>query len=740
MPAHWRIVLLAAAALGVAVAGFLAGSARVAAIDAGAFAGPPGAPVELRGFVAAVPKRSEGKVRVRVETADGRLVVEAPEPVPDLPMGAEVRAEGVVRMPEPWLRHYLSILGVQRVVAARSVALTGRRRSGLTGLLDGVRMRAEAALERGAPAPQAALERGFVLGQDDRIATATADDFRRSGLAHLLAVSGQNVVLLAALAIPLLALLGIGLRARLLCVLALIAVYVPVAGAGPSIQRAGIMGAAGIAAALASRPRSRAYALAVAALATLLVNPRAIHDVGWQLSFAAVAGIALWTHGLASLVLRALGGRGAGRLAWRRALAEGAAMTAAATLATAPLVAHHFEGAPLASLPANLLAMPAVAPVMWIGMLVAIAGQIPAIPVEPLNWVCSLLVAYIEQVAHWFASPGWALLPVAPPGRGAVAALYGLMLGAGALLASFARRRSGLRPLSLLRGSLGWRAPPRRALLAAACAAVALALVWAPGAGTDGGSGLPAGRGLEVSFLDVGQGDAILLAPPGADPLLVDGGPPGGDLARELDAEGVGRLAAVVVTHTDLDHAGGLAELLGARPIGVLLHGDPPGALRSAAAGAGVPLRRLAQGERFRLGRLRVEVLWPPEPSSAALPPPASGERNARALVLLARWRDFSLLLTADAEAEAVPIAPGDVDVLKVAHHGSVDAGLPALLERARPELAVISVGADNPYGHPTPTTLAALEGAGVPVLRTDLDGEVEVSAGADGWTAGPEP
>src|SRR4029079_3267813 len=135
----------------------------------------------------------------------------------------------------------------------------------------------------------------------------------------LLAVSGQNVVLLAALAIPLLALLGLGLRARLVGVVALIAVYVPVAGAARSIQRAGIMGAATIAATLASRPRSRWYVVLLAELVTLAINPRAPADLGWQLRFAGVVGLSLWAPGIARL---AGARRNSDRAGWRRALAE----------------------------------------------------------------------------------------------------------------------------------------------------------------------------------------------------------------------------------------------------------------------------------------------------------------------------------------------------------------------------------------------------------------------------------
>jgi competence protein ComEC len=126
-------------------------------------------------------------------------------------------------------------------------------------------------------------------------------------------------------------------------------------------------------------------------------------------------------------------------------------------------------------------------------------------------------------------------------------------------------------------------------------------------------------------------------------------------------------------------------------------------------------------------------VLWPPpELVGPAEPPPA--DPNQLALVMLARWHAFSMLLTADAEAESVPYDPGPVDVLKVAHHGSEDAGLDGLLDATAPALAVISVGAGNPYGHPSPATLAALARHGVPVLRTDQSGDVEIDVDRRGF------
>lgn len=229
--------------------------------------------------------------------------------------------------------------------------------------------------------------------------------------------------------------------------------------------------------------------------------------------------------------------------------------------------------------------------------------------------------------------------------------------------------------------------------------------------------------GMRLVALDVGQGDAILIQTGGAS-LLVDTGPPGAGIVRRLRRYGVKRLDAVFITHADLDHVGGLAELRDAFAIDRLLRADP-------LAGLGqVSQVRLVRGQRLRLGEAEIEVLWPPSTSSTG----ASVDRNARSLVLLFGWRGFKALLTGDAEAEAAPYTAGDIDLIKVAHHGSADHGLPSLLADARPELALISVGKDNRHGHPHPATLAALSAAGVRIHRTDLEGDLvlELESSAD--------
>jgi competence protein ComEC len=596
-----------------------------------------------------------------------------------------------------------------------------------------IRGRAEAALGEGMPAREAALARGFVLGQDEQIDAVTLEDFRRSGLSHLVAVSGQNVALLALLAMPLLAALGMPLRIRLLWVLGLIAVYVPLAGSGPSIQRAGIMGGLSVLATLAGRRASRLYALLLAAVATLALRPEIAADIGWQLSFAAVLGILLLAAPLREAILARTGAGTA-----RRLLAEGAALTISATVATAPLIAFHFEAVSINTLFANLLAMLAVAPAMWLGMLAAAAGQVPGFPVEAFNAVNALLLAYIAQVAAWCGRPGWAYPQVRLGAGGlivsylAIAAISILALRLGRL-----RRLARLRARTAIRPARagGVLRSGRRGIAAAlAIAAAAFALgsgLLAPGGGA--APGLPAG--LRVSVLDVGQGDAILLQPRGAPAVLIDGGPPDAGLAAKLRAAGVERLGAAVITHDQSDHAGGIRELFGALPVGWLLHGALGRPTLGEAAAAGIRSQRLAQGGELRSGRLRLEVLWPPAVLLAG--PHREEDPNRLALVMLARWRGFTMLLTADAEAESTPLDPGPVDVLKVAHHGSEDAGLAALLDRTRPQLAVISAGAGNPHGHPSPATLSTLATHGVRTLRTDRDETIVIEVGGTGSRGG---
>jgi competence protein ComEC len=743
-----RAARVAAVAAALVLCGAAVGDLRLAAIDAPAARVRDGERVLVRAHLLTMPRPGPFGSSAEVAVAGGplggaRLLARAARwaPLPrGVRVGEELRLEGRLEAigPSPGgdFAAYLRGRGVSAELLVEEVRRTGAGRGGPAGALDGMRERAERAVVAGMPAEDGALLRGMVLGQDEAIEPGLREDFRDSGLAHLLAVSGQNVMLLAALALPALALAGMRPRARLAALVALIALYVPLAGAGPSLQRAGVMGIAGIAAIASSRPASRSYALLLAAALTLAWNPRAWTDPGWQLSFAAVGGILVLGVPLAR-GLRRLGDEllprgepnraGAAARACVRVLADGVAITVAATLATAPLLAHHFGSVPLAGLPANLLALPAVAPAMWLGMVkigVGQGGEPGAAAAGALGPLAAEPVAYIAALAERCADlPGGQLaLPLRSPP--AVLAAYAVL---GVLAAATAR---ATRPLGrdLPERAARWRRLPR-ARKAALAAALALAVCAIAAPALDGAD--PPGR-LTVRFLDVGQGDATLIQHPDGTAVLFDGGPPEAGVARLLRKAGVERLAAVVATHASRDHHGGLAEVLRRFPVATLLDGgdgteDPAfRAVLAEAARGGV--RRLRATAPLTLtlagGALRVRLLSPPPRPPG--PPPE--DPNPRAVVALVTAGAFDLLLSADAESGSLlPLELPDVDAMKVAHHGSADPGLPELLDRLDPELAAIEVG-PNTYGHPAPSTLTALDRAGVATYRTDRHGTVSLT------------
>lgn len=704
------------AAVAAAIAGLMIGGARLEAIEAGALRQEPG-PVSTSGFVLTLPSESKGTTRFDLGTDGGRVLVETALPAGSLRPGEGLTVRGDLEPAPDWMATDLERRGIVMVLRADELNPDGRRRGGLAGIVDRLRNNALEALAVAVPPREAALSRGFVLGDESGIDERTAEDFRNSGLSHLLAVSGQNVVLLALLAIPFLALLGVGPRGRLAAIAGLILIYIPLAGAGPSIQRAGVMGLAGLVAMAATRAPSRAYALALAALITLGLNPRATGDIGWQLSFAAVIGIMLVTRPLQARLEPLLGDQG-----WRRSLAEAVAVTLAATIATAPLIAFHFERLPVGTLIANLAAMPAVAPAMWSGMIAVGVGQASPALAAPFNLAGSLFLGWIAQIAEWFGRPAWVVVEVSVGGpAGLVAISLLLVLGLFATLRFWRVSPAPVRPV--------------RWLPAAGLLLIALILLL-PGL-VGGGRrhlGEPPAGGARAEVLDVGQGDAILIRPADADPILIDGGPPGGDIIGALDSAGVDHLAAALLTHPDLDHYGGLLDVFGQVEVDRLLYDRAPPDLVSLARRSGADLDRVSEGEEVNDGDVSLEILWPPAesgiPGQSASGSSGKTETNLRSIVALLEWRNFRMLLTGDAEAESVPMHPGPIDVLKVSHHGSEDGGLPGLLDESSPRLAVISVGADNRYGHPVPEVLNDLAGDVVETLRTDQAGTVSIVLG----------
>jgi competence protein ComEC len=682
-----RLALVAAL-----LAAALVGQSRLHAIDATRLGPRIGHAVSSRVTLLETPRRRAFGARVATARLDGeRVLMRARRGVrwPTERIGSVLAVRGGLEA-LPDHERSLRSRGVHAQLRADQLVDTGLVRGGVAGIVDGLRARAQAALDEGVPSQQAALLRGMALGDDAGLPDGVRDEFRASGLSHLVAASGQNVMLLAALVLALCAVAGLGLHARLALVLAMIAIYVPLAGAGPSIQRAGVMGAAAVVAVLASRPAARWHALLLAAAVTLTLNPRAIEDVGWQLSFAAVVAILL----MATRLRDGLANRGL-----PSGLAEATALTGAATLGTAPLIAAHFGQASLVSLPANVAAAPAVAPTMWLGMAAAAIGQVSPVLAAPFTALAGFPAAYVMWVAH-----------VAGGVPGAQATVPVVMVAVACLLAMLAIASRRARPL------------------AAAALAAAIAIAAVVPRSQAGATTTPAG--LRITFLDVGQGDATLIQRREA-AILFDTGPPDGPILARLRRAGVRRLDLLAVTHAQDDHDGGAAAVLRSMPVGIVLDGrdgvrDGAGA-RMAAEARRRRIRLVVPraGQTLQVGGVTIRVLWPQAAPAHREP---GADPNQRAIVAEAAADSVRVLLTADAESDVLghlDLEP--VDLLKVSHHGSADPGLPAVLARLRPRLAAIEVGRNNRYGHPAASTVRALASAGAALVRTDRDGSIRV-------------
>ena len=617
------------------------------------------------------------------------------------PRGSLAKVEATIEEPRPASggfdeRAWLARQGIHVVLRARAWELIGRR-GGVAGFGDRLRDRIEDAVSSGTGGVPRGIVLGVVLGEDEGLPRTVRDDFRASGLTHLLAVSGQNVAFIVAGVHGLGWLLRLSRAVRELAVLASIGAYVLAVGWQPSVVRAGVAGVLVSLAWLAARPRDRWHFLAFGALVLLLWMPASLLEPGFQLSFAAVAAIFV-----AVPQLRRIAGR------WNApsAVADALAVSIACGLVTAPIVLVHFGRAPLYTVLANALAFPAVPLVLALGLLAGAASVVSPEAAAALAWLAGWAGAWLELVAR------------------VVARIPGAQVDARGAIAIVLIVASGWAAVPVLRRRLGGRAPAAGAVGAALALLCALGWWWA----IRPGPAWTQPAGLRVTFLDVGQGDSALLETQSAR-ILVDEGPPEADVAGQLLRMGVTSLSALVLTHPQRDHVGGAASVIRRLRVGSVL--DPAleatGPEREEAIAAarerGVPIRAARAGDELRAGGLLLRVLWPVDAGAPSEDP------NLNAVVLLASFGDIDVLLTADAESDVTGrLHVGEVEVLKVAHHGSEDPGLADQLRELRPRVAIISCGRGNDYGHPRPETLAALEASpGLAIFRTDVDGRVVV-------------
>lgn len=581
--------------------------------------------------------------------------------------------------------------------------------------------------------PQAALLSGILLGNDNGMPPELEDAFQATGMTHIIAISGFNIAILIAILVgvsePLLP-----RRAALLVAVTGVALYTVLVGADASVVRAAIMGAIFlIASRLLGRPNFAYASLFFAGFLMTLANPMTLWDVGFQLSFTATLGLMLYADPFTQWTRRRLQRYLDRELVERimGVISEAVLITLAAQVLTLPLMIAYFDQVSLVSLLANAFILPAQPGVMVWGGLATLGGMVAPPLGQLFAWVAWLFLSYTIALVRLFAAVPLAVVPVNAPWT-AVVVLYVLI----AALTWLAKRPSEERLLlwERLRAQVQHNFL-RRVALSGGVLTVLLVGGW--------GFTQPDGR-LHIVFFDVGQGDATFIQTPSGRQILIDGGyyPSvlNDRLGRQMpfwDKE----IDLVVATHPDADHVSGLVDVFDRYRVGQLItNGDALGesavydAVLQAAESHGTPIRVAVAGETISVGDgVRLEVLHP-------YPGFGSESRNEKSVSMRLVYEEFTFLFTGDAEQQGEQAMlqsgrPLQALVFKAGHHGSASSSSQPFLAAIRPQIIIVSAGADNRFGHPAPEMLQRAYDAGAAVLRTDELGTIAVmSNGQEMW------
>ena len=603
------------------------------------------------------------------------------------------------------------------------------------------RERLSASLARALPEPQGSLAQAILLGLRGNIPDSLYQAFSRTGTAHLLAISGLHISIILAMLLSF-GILVFGRRRSIYIwlTLALIWLYAMLAGMHPPIIRAAIMGSLFLIAEYLGRQRSAIIALAFAAAVMVGIQPHVLWSVSFQLSFLAMAGLVFlypyfqaWGRkGVASLFgarekIAAAGGM----------VTDGFAVTLAAIVAVGPLVAYNFGVVSLVALPATFFSLPALPFIIVTAALVAFVGLLASLAAQILGWLAWLFLSYLAFVVQGFDALPHSSLEVTTVSTWHIWGYYAILAGVIAFLnhrkqlADFSSRLTsrikkiaeGI-PKPRLGFSTKWLVLP---LLIIAI------LVWSVALTTPDDK-------LHVSFLDVGQGDAILIQTPDGQNILIDGGPDSQQINLELSKKlpfWDRTIDLVVCTQPQADHITGLVEVLHRYKVKQVL--DPGVSCNSSiyrewlrlVEEKGIEYNIGRAGQEIDLGSgIKMEVLNPPE----GLFEGTSHDVDNNGAVLKLTWNKVSFLFTADIREEAEFELIGQranlkSTVLKVAHHGSETSTTSQFLAAVDPEVAVISAGADNTFGHPSPEVVERLiDRLGEDnVYRTDEDSTIEL-------------
>ena len=615
---------------------------------------------------------------------------------------------------------YLARQGIAEVLDARSVALVKRGEgSAFYRSLYEFRRRLAESIAAVVPEPQAALGQATLLGLRRNIPSELTEAFRRTGTAHLLAISGLHVGILLGISLAAsAALLGRKHHLHLIAPLLVIWLYGLLAGMSPSATRACIMGSVYLASLAFGRQRGSLAPIGCAAALMVAVSPSVIYSISFQLSFAAIAGIAASSDVLGESLRSSIERRAGWRPGLRSPLAAVVDMlgvSLVATVATLPLIAFHFERVSTLGIPASVLTLPALPFLIGGSTGTAFMGLVSTTLATPIGWIAWGAGAYLSGVVKMLAGLPGASVEIGNVPAWAVVVYYGglaLAYGGRLMFPGVVRGLTSMNRIGRMRfqvsGVAMWLLVP---------AAFAGSLAWSQALTRD--------DRMHVVFFDVGQGDAIFVETPNGRQMVVDGGADAlaltrllGERMRFYDRH----IDIVAATHPHDDHIGGLAQVLGRYDVGGVLERRIEYESATYEAWARAVDAEAASGARVieaRAGQVialddgvRIEVLGPPR----ELPRGTDSDVDNASLVLRLVYGDVSLLLTGDVfeAAERGMLESGavlDSDVLKAPHHGSDSSSTAEFLDAVSPAAAVISVGAENRFGHPSADVVGRLRG-----------------------------
>ncbi|MDI6717313.1 MAG: DNA internalization-related competence protein ComEC/Rec2 [Actinomycetota bacterium] len=617
-------------------------------------------------------------------------------------MGEHVRVSGVLRLPNSSrdfnFKRYLYHQGIVAILIVKGSDIKSNQGGfSISFLIGQIRHWVKQTNNFYLPKDCAGLINGIVLGDPSLVDEEVQESFRATGLTHIVAASGVNIALVISALWPLLRIFRLGAVAQFIILICSTGLYTMVSGMSPSITRAFLMAAIGLVAWLSGRQGNSFSSLSAAAMILLVIDPFIIYDIGFQLSFAATASIIIFVPSLERLMEEI-----------PKPLMAGLSVTVGAQIGVLPIIIYYFGQLSMISLIANLVVIPLASIALVLGMAALPVAAVSSLAGSALYLILRVILkAIIFETISLSAAPGASIF-FNQPSIAIIAMLYAAIV---ALAIYFNSIKLKLR--------LGH-------VVIVLAVMLALPTWWYIV------KSAPTGR-LEITFMDVGQGDSAIVTTPRGERLLIDGGPNPDLVKQKLARKGVRKIDAILISHDHADHITGIKNLLGLFTIGCIIYpksiSDSKGFLQiyRLARKKGINLLAIDEGDVLKLGeQLEIDTLF-------ASIKDEEGGGNDDSLVVMVKYGDFKALFTGDAEENIEKeLVSGkkdlDADVLKVGHHGSAISSTREFLHEVSPEISVISVGKDNKYGHPSKLTIGRLINAGSKVYRTDRDGDVTIS------------